>query len=452
MKDENLNKMRNLRLILFIVLIQITALDVKAQCPGLGSGEDSITALQNYNLYRDAIRMKDLDGAVFFWRQIYNNNPGYRVTPFMDGEKIMKHKIKKTKDAALKQAYMDTLFMVYDKRMQCHGDSVKVMNRKAVSFYQYRSKGKENVTQCMQVFDEAIKVGCRKPNTLKYYFLAAVKAARQKVLTKEEALQVFLASSSMIEEELAKPGQKEKTIQQLERAKRDIQAKLGNVIESCEDAQAILAPEYQTRPEDQALWQLIYNVYASQKGECIKDPIFIEVTEKLYVKDSTAKKALFLARHYGQTDKQKAEAYYNNAIDSEEDAAVKADYLIDFAKFYKDKGLYSKSREKALKAAEFKSNWGEPYYLIGILYASSGKLCGPGTGWESQIVTWPAVDMFVKAKQVDGTYAPKVDPLIGKYKANYPLKNDAFMRQLSDGDSYRVECWIQRNTTVRTQK
>ena len=75
--------------------------------------------------------------------------------------------------------------------------------------------------------------------------------------------------------------------------------------------------------------------------------------------------------------------------------------------------------------------------LIGILYTSSENY-GLGTGWESQIVTWPAVDMFVKAKQVDGTYAPKVDPLIGKYKANYPLKNDAFMRQLSDGDSYRV--------------
>ena len=76
----------------------------------------------------------------------------------------------------------------------------------------------------------------------------------------------------MIEEELAKPGQKEKTIQQLERAKRDIQAKLGNVIESCEDAEAILAPEYQ-RMEDQALWQLIYNVYASQRENVLKDPI-----------------------------------------------------------------------------------------------------------------------------------------------------------------------------------
>ena len=170
------------------------------------------------------------------------------------------------------------------------------------------------------------------------------------------------------------------------------------------------------------------------------------------ISQTTPKKALFLARHYGDKDKAKAEAYYNYAIASEEDAITRAQYLLDFARFYKEKGLFSKSRDKALEAAKLRPNWGEPYYLIGILYASSGKSCGPGTGWDSQIVTWPAVDMFVKAKQVDDTYAPKVDPLIGKYKANYPLKNEAFMRDLNDGDSYRVECWIQRNTVVRTQK
>ena len=162
--------------------------------------------------------------------------------------------------------------------MECHGDSVKDLNRKSVSFYQYRSKGKENVAACMQVFDEAIKVGCRKPNTLKYYFMAAVKAARQEVLTKEEALQIFLSASAMIDEELAK-GPSGKNIAKYIKSKEDIQKKLGSVIESCEDAKAILGPEYTKRPDDEGLWQLIYNVYAVQKGECIKDPVFIEVTE-----------------------------------------------------------------------------------------------------------------------------------------------------------------------------
>ena len=443
--------MKSLKIAILVLISQLAIFNADAQCPGLGSGKDSIKALQNYNLYRDAIRMKDLDGAAFFWRQIYNNNPGYRVTPFIDGEKIMKHRIKSTKDATVKQLYIDSLLAIFDKRMECHGDSVKVLNRKSVSFYQYRSKGKENVAACMQVFDEAIKVGCRKPNTLKYYFMAAVKAARQEVLTKEEALQIFLSTSAMIDEELAK-GPSGKNIAKYIKSKEDIQKKLGSVIESCEDAKAILGPEYTKRPDDEGLWQLIYNVYAVQKGECIKDPVFIEVTEKLYVKDSTAKKALFLARHYGDKDKAKAEAYYNYAIASEEDANTRAQYLLDFARFYKEKGLFSKSRDKALEAAKLRPNWGEPYYLIGILYASSGKSCGPGTGWDSQVVTWPAIDMFVKAKKVDATYTTTVDPLISKYKANYPLKNDAFMLQLKDGDSYRVECWIQRNTVVRTQK
>ncbi len=75
--------MKSLKIAVLVLISQLAIFNADAQCPGLGSGKDSIKALQNYNLYRDAIRMKDLDGAAFFWRQIYNNNPGYRVTPFL---------------------------------------------------------------------------------------------------------------------------------------------------------------------------------------------------------------------------------------------------------------------------------------------------------------------------------------------------------------------------------
>ena len=88
--------------------------------------------------------------------------------------------------------------------------------------------------------------------------------------------------------------------------------------------------------------------------------------------------------------------------------------------------------------------------LIGKLYASSGPLCGPGTGFDSQVVTWPAIDMFKKAKQVDPSVATEANKLIDTYTQYMPSKEDIFSRTMKEGSTYKVGCWINRNTTVRT--
>ena len=43
-------------------------------------------------------------------------------------------------------------------------------------------------------------------------------------------------------------------------------------------------------------------------------------------------------------------------------------------------GAYSSARSYANKAASLRSGWGEPYMLIGNMYASSGKRCSGGVG------------------------------------------------------------------------
>ena len=88
--------------------------------------------------------------------------------------------------------------------------------------------------------------------------------------------------------------------------------------------------------------------------------------------------------------------------------------------------------------------------LIGKLYASSGPLCGPGRGWDSQIVTWPAIDKWQYAKSIDPSVAEESDKLVRQYWQYMPKKEDIFFRQIAAGSSVRVGCWIQENTTVRT--
>ncbi|MEL6805577.1 MAG: hypothetical protein AAFO91_17545, partial [Bacteroidota bacterium] len=111
---------------------------------------------------------------------------------------------------------------------------------------------------------------------------------------------------------------------------------------------------------------------------------------------------------------------------------------------------FSSARNTARRAAELKPGWGQPYMLIGRMYASSGPLCGSGTGFDSQRVVWVAIDMWNRAKQVDGSVAGEANRLIGQYRQYLPFRADCFQRGISEGDTYLVPCWIQQSTIVRT--
>ncbi|MDX1409739.1 MAG: hypothetical protein R3330_16435, partial [Saprospiraceae bacterium] len=87
--------------------------------------------------------------------------------------------------------------------------------------------------------------------------------------------------------------------------------------------------------------------------------------------------------------------------------------------------------------------------MIGKLYASSGPLCGPGRGWDSQIVTWPAIDQFMQARRVDPSVSAEANKWINYYSRYMPSVEDIFQRQLQEGQSFTVGCWIQETTTIR---
>jgi len=139
-------------------------------------------------------------------------------------------------------------------------------------------------------------------------------------------------------------------------------------------------------------------------------------------------------------------------IESTDDPNKKFKYSMLIAKiYYGDIKDFIKSRQYARQASSLNSASGEPYLLIGKLYASSGPLCGPGTGFDSQVITWPSIDMFQKAAKDSETKAD-ADKLLRTYRQYMPSREDLFLRGLKEGDTYKVGCWIQESTKVRAAK
>ena len=106
---------------------------------------------------------------------------------------------------------------------------------------------------------------------------------------------------------------------------------------------------------------------------------------------------------------------------------------------------------KALKAAELdESIAGKAYMVCGTIW---GSMACPGNEIEKRAQYWVAVDYMVKAKKADPSLESEADNYISTYSVYYPETAEAFMYNITDGDSYTVSCnGMRANTTVRTRK
>jgi tetratricopeptide (TPR) repeat protein len=185
--------------------------------------------------------------------------------------------------------------------------------------------------------------------------------------------------------------------------------------------------------------------------ECESDPFFALAAEALYEKEPSAEAAFGLAKLFvSQEEYSKAITYYQEAIDREEDPAKKADYLYQLG-FITNAHLNQpqKARTYALEAIKLKPDWGEPYILIGDVYAGS-KDCFSDE-FEQTTIYWAAVDKFSKAKSIDTAVAEKANERISTYEKYFPDIETIFFYSLKEGDDYTVGCWINETTKVRAR-
>jgi len=211
---------------------------------------------------------------------------------------------------------------------------------------------------------------------------------------------------------------------------------------------------FESNPDD---CEIINTAYSRLlRGKCPADEALLLAVkqakdEKCYVPPPPPGTLRQAYTCYTEGDYKCAIQMFEKYIQETDDNVKKAKYALLIAKiYYGDIKNYPLSRKYAREAAKYQPGWGDPYILIGKLYASSGPLCGPGRGWDSQVVTWPAIDMFQYAKKIDPNVSAEADKWISTYWKYMPNREDLHQRIISAGSSYYVGCWIQENTIVRT--
>ena len=410
------------------------------------------------SVYREAFKQWDGKTSsanpvmVAAWRRVFINCPGYKERTLTDGTKIVNNAlIKSTNDPVLKEKYIDTLVMVYETRIQYFprtkpGDQVgNIKGRMGVDLMGYPSR----LEQAYNALKDAVDM---EGNNSNYAFVdglfsTTINMVKAGKLDEATILDEYSRLMDIVDFNIKKYTEEEN-----EKLLTSYQATKGNLeggvqpYANCEDLVRIYQKKFDAEPDNVELLNKIATVLSARN--CDKTDLYLAVAIKLHKLNPSPESAYFIGKRYlSDQEYSKAVSYLLEATKSEDAKSAQQAYKY-LAQIMLKEGRGEQGRIYARKAIELDRTDGEPYMIIGYLYASSGKDCNANP-LQAKAVYWAAVDQFVKAKTIDPSMASKANEMIREYSKLFPTSEDAFFYNVFEGDEYQVECWINETTRAR---
>lgn len=415
---------------------------------------DSLKTTPAYSIYREFFKKGMYDDAFPQWKNMYNNAPGFRKQTFLDGAVMYTSLIQKSTDNTLRQNYIDTLFQIYNKQIQCHGEDEYVLGKKAIDLLKYGKNS--DIPEARKCLEKTLALTGNKafPYYIQTYYKLLINQIGKDGITADFVIGKYDELSAIVDKNIADVNNK-----QLQ-AYKDVKVVLDDLYTQnfadksdpadCAKLVEIYLKKYKENPNDV---ETIKSVYAKTKG-CTDSATNVELLKKLNELAPNYTYATRLANIYVKNKQfDDAITLYQNALAKETDSIKKSDlnYYMAFMKYAKED--FPASRDLAKEAINFNAKNIRAYNLIATLYLSSGPLCGPGTGFQSQIVLWPAFDYFNKVIEIGGDdeVVEEAKKYIADYTKYLPTKAEVVAKKLSVGGPYTVKCWINEETTVQVK-
>jgi len=449
--------MKKFSLILVCLLLTGTVYSQKGKYGS--TPEDSITCITNISLYKEHFKQKNYPDAKEGWINVFNGCPQSQKSTYTNGVKMYTKFISEEKNEALKKGMTDTLFLIFDRRIEYWGQKGYVLGRKGSKWLKYYPN---DFMGAYAILKDAVYTAKDKSEAgvLTTYYQVIYKAYAAEQMEKSMLITEYIPVSEFVDQALVNT-QKILDEATTEKDKAKYQKKLAGYqkakatiddifikVATCDDIVPIVEKRVAENPDDVALLQK--SLYILSKRDCAEDEIFATVAIKLYELAPSAKSAHGLGRLMLKRKNFKESAkYYKEAVDlcGEECPNEKEGYLVDAATAY-----YYESQNKTAvgyskRALKINPKNGMALLIIGRSIAASAPDCS-SEDIEKSAVYWLATDYFARAKSADPKLAEQANKLISTYRKHYASKDKVFFANLAEGDTYLVTCWGE-NTKVK---
>ncbi len=426
-------------------------------------GKDSVKCITNLSLYiepykywkQSKYKSDVITDAIKPWTYVFNNCPRSSQNMLIHGVKIMEYRIKKETDPDVKEKLIDTLMMVFDKRIRYfpvykgRSQVGKILGDKGVALYKQRPS---EYKQAYEILKKSIDEDKDKAkgSVYIYYFRALTRMAQNGEADPAEVVDAYDQISGYLDANIKKYEAAGKTSKV--EVYQNIKGSLESMFEpfaSCDVLVRIYQKKFDETPNDVELLKKITSVLDAKK--CVDSKLYLDAVVNLNAAEPSPESAFLIGKLYLKDEKyDKALDYCKMATEMEDTDKLFDDYMY-LAEIYKYKNNYPKAREMAYKAAKINPHKGTPYAFIGDLYAASAPKCG-NNDLTKLVAYWAAVDKFKKAKSVDPDMASSMNKLIKTYQQHFPTKEVMFFYNINEGDPYTVGCWINEKTKARAAK
>ncbi len=432
-----------------------TGIILKNSSELIAAGDKNFMSL--YTLEKQFYDQKDYKSALNSWRKLYKTYPKSTMNIYLHGLNIYQSLVETTTDRHKKDLYIDTLMMVYDKRIKHFDQKGFNLGRQGTDYIKYKLLDNDNLT------DDQLKVIMKKGYN---YLNESIKL--QDMESEAPVLILLMQSTNRLYGlgELTKTNvvenydlvsrvannylKKDPTSQNFITARDAIdQVFQTRDAADCEALISIYGPKFDQVASNIDDLKKMLRLLDRQK--CDSSPLFAKASEKLYSMEPSAEAAYNMARLFVKANQlDKAESYYKQAVASEKDPLNLAKYYTELAKL-SFTAKPSEARSYIKKSIENNPNAGSAYILLGDLYAHNTKSYGDNE-FERSFVFMVAVDYYSKGKRVDSSVEQDANEKIGLYSQYFPSKEDIFFNGFTVGQSVSVGSWIGESTTLREKR
>lgn len=439
------------------LLLMINAGAAFAQCKEViwpENPEMKAKAEESKVLFEDAVRsgqQKDLKAAIAPFNWMLQNVPNHHVSLYITGGELFDKLASLEKDPKKRNAYVDSLMIIYDLRMKTCGDESNVLNRKVLSFVKFNANAKP--AESLQLSDEVMqKVGNNITDALLVPYMQVVAIHQAKVkpgFTDEQILERFDKLNAILDAKIQQAQSKGQNDQvtkynTMRTQIEELLPKTGVTI-SCDLVKKTMEPKYRQNPKDLALAKKIFS-YMLQ-GKCTSDPLWLEVAEALH---NGGEKNCGLAKNLGKIymskeNFEKGAQYLKEAQELCTESSDKGEILLLRGQLEAVRGSKPSARDLYRQAAQADpSLQKEVFEKIGDLYLTSFETCKQlKSKVDDRLVFLIAYDYYAKAGN---------SKKMAQAKDNFPSKEEIFTEGVDAGSSRTLNtCWVGETTTIRTR-
>jgi len=441
MKDKHL---RYSILPALILIMAVPAVSQEENGSDYSTVEASVYCGKNISAYREFFRKDLYQYALGPWLNVFEDCPGSSEKMYVDGVTMFHSFIDSTAAGPARETLIDTLMLIYDRRMEYFGGEGNVLGRKGIDLLTYRGNDIKQVHEAYDMLKRSIELEGKESReaVMVLCISAGVSLNKEGTIDNNQLIEDYITVIGILGEPKDRSSRWERTRIAIGKVMAEASVPV------CEALNIYFDPQIEQNRNDTTFLQNV--VFTLRTSGCDSSETYMAALENLYNTEPGPESAHDLAILFIERNNlEKAAGYLGKALQDEDTGTeTRAEWYYELAVVNLAIKEYCEAIDAARKAIKLKSNSGKAYILLGDAFIASRE--NLGDDFKQRTAFWAAADQYQKAGSVDPSVEVKSSQKLGEIAGQYPGSEDVFFNDIKDGDRYLVGGCINENTTVRS--